>query len=738
MKTLHSRGAGARWLIAFALAVALTTPALAEVIWQSDFESKDLGGWKARGTSEKLEVVSDAHGGVGSLAVRQRTTTWQGPIRALDPAFQLGATYRISAWLKYPQGPATRTLNLSAELSFKDPAAAHQYKNLASVTVNRGEWGKIEVDYTVPADNTLASVDLYFETPYKADSQVTPDDVVDFQVDDVVVDRLGESQKLSVQEDIPRLRDVFAGELIVGTAVSPEQLLPSDPHFRLLAKHFGAIVAGNEMKPEALQPREGVFSFGVADRLVAYADLTGSRLRGHTLLWHNQTPAWFFTDPKDPNKPATKELLLQRLKTHVTTVVSHFKGQVYAWDVVNEVLSDGKGDAQGLRTGSENSQWYAIAGPEYLDVAFRAARATDPDALLTINDYNLESSPAKREAMYQLVKAMKARGVPVDVVGLQGHISLYGPSVEDFRTAIRRYASLGVKVQVTELDMSIYSGGAEGKKEPTKEILDRQARRYAELFQMFREEATAGRLDMVMFWGPSDDSTWLDNFPVPGRPDAPLLFDRKLQAKPAFWAIVDPTMVPASTLPVAKRTQAAKGTPLVDGTVDAVWTRAKAIPTEVVTQGDRAATGSFRVLWDETYLYVLAEVKDSTLDDTSPNVYEQDSVEVFVDQNNHKTEGYETDDGQFRVNFKNLVSFNGNPGAQSRFKSAAKPIAGGYLVEMAIPFTELTPRVGTVIGFDAQVNDGTAGKRTGIRNFNDSSNSGWQSTLGYGLLVLEQ
>lgn len=738
MKNLHSRGTGARWLILCALALALTSPVLAEVVWQSDFESKDLGGWKARGSSEKLEVVSDAHGGAGSLAVRQRTTTWQGPIRALDPAFQLGATYRISAWVKYPQGPATRTLNLSAELSFKDPAAAHQYKNLASVTVNRGEWGKIEVNYTVPADNTLASVDLYFETPYKADSQVTPDDVIDFQVDDVVVERLGESQKLAVQEDIPRLRDVFAGELIVGAAVSPEQLLPSDPHFRLLVKHFGAIVAGNEMKPEALQPREGVFSFTVADRLVSYADLTGSRLRGHTLLWHNQTPAWFFTDPKDPNKPATKELLLQRLKTHVTTVVSHFKGQVYAWDVVNEVFSDGKGDAQGLRTGSENSQWYAIAGAEYIDVAFRAARAADPDALLTINDYNLESSPAKREAMYQFVKGMKARGVPVDVVGLQGHISLYGPSVDDFRTAIRRYASLGVKVQVTELDMSIYSGGAEGKKEPTKEILDRQARRYAELFQMFREEAKAGRLDMVMFWGPSDDSTWLDNFPVPGRPDAPLLFDRKLQAKPAFWAIVDPTMVPASTLPVAKRTQASKGTPVVDGTVDAIWTRAKAIPTEVVTQGDRAATGSFRVLWDEAYLYVLAEVKDATLDDTSPNVYEQDSVEVFVDQNNHKTEGYETDDGQFRVNFKNLVSFNGNPGAQSRFKSVAKPVAGGYLVEMAIPFTELTPRVGTVIGFDAQVNDGTAGKRTGIRNFNDSTNSGWQSTLGYGLLVLEQ
>lgn len=725
-------------MLAGALFAVLTTPVWSEVAWQTDFESQDLSGWKARGGTEKLQIVADAHAGTGSLSISQRTTTWQGPLRPLDSSLNLGSTYRISAWVKYAKGPASRTLNLSAELAFQDPAAAHQYKNLASVTVARGEWGKVEADYTVPVDKTLASIDLYFETPYKSDSQVTAEDTIAFQIDDVIVERLGASEKLAAQEDIPRLRDVLAGELLVGTAISPEQLLPTDPHFRLLTKHFGAIVAGNEMKPEALQPREGVFSFDQADRLVAYADLTGTVVRGHTLLWHNQTPAWFFTDPKSPNKPASKELLLERLKTHVTTVVSHYKGQIYAWDVVNEVLSDGRGDAQGLRTGAENSQWYALAGADYLDVAFRAARAADPDALLTINDYNLESSPAKREAMYELVKSMKARGVPVDVVGLQGHISLYGPSVDDFRTAIRRFASLGVKVQVTELDMSIYSGGAEGKKEPTKEILDRQARRYAELFQMFREEAKAGRLDMVMFWGPSDDSTWLDNFPVPGRPDAPLLFNRKLQAKPAFWAIVDPTMVPVSKLPDAKRAGAKEGTPLVDGVIDDVWTRAVVIPAEVATQGDAAATGTFRVLWDKDYLYVLAEVKDRILDDTSPNVYEQDSVEVFVDQNNHKTEGYEADDGQYRVNFKNLATFNGNPAAQAKFHSAAKTVAGGYLVEMAIPFTAAPPSPGTVIGFDAQVNDGTAGKRTGIRNFNDSSNSGWQSTLGYGVLILDR
>jgi endo-1,4-beta-xylanase len=131
----------------------------------------------------------------------------------------------------------------------------------------------------------------------------------------------------------------------------------------------------------------------------------------------------------------------------------------------------------------------------------------------------------------------------VDVVGLQGHISLYGPSVDDFRRAIERFAALGVKVQVTELDVSVYRSPSEPRKDPTPELLADQGRRYAELFAMFRQEAAAGRLDMVVLWGTADDDTWLDNFPVMGRPDAPLLFDRNLQAKPAFWAVVDPSAV---------------------------------------------------------------------------------------------------------------------------------------------------------------------------------------------------
>lgn len=506
--------------------------------WTDDFEAGLSSAWHVRGTTESLRVVADGRGGGSCLEVTGRTATWQGPARALTSEGIPRGRFRVSAWVRYPQGPDQQTFQLSLELGYRDPDAPHAYKNLAAVTVARGEWAPVSFDVTVPPDDNLALAEVYWETPYKADNQVGPDDRVAFDLDDVSVEALPDALA-QVQDDIPRLRDVQAELFPLGAAVTPEMVDRSDPHFRLLTKHYGVIVAGNAMKPEALQPREGVFRFAQADKLVAFADQTGTRLRGHTLVWHNQTPAWFFEDPADPQKPASKEVVLQRLRDHVTTVVSHFAGEVDTWDVVNEVLSD----RSGLRTGDEGSRWYELAGPGYIDEAFRAARAADPHARLAINDYNLESDRSKQDAMVELVKGMKARGVPVDVVGLQGHISLYGPSVDDFRRAIERFAALGVKVQVTELDVSVYRSPSEPRKDPTPELLADQGRRYAELFAMFRQEAAAGRLDMVVLWGTADDDTWLDNFPVMGRPDAPLLFDRNLQAKPAFWAVVDPSAV---------------------------------------------------------------------------------------------------------------------------------------------------------------------------------------------------
>ncbi len=281
----------------------------------------------------------------------------------------------------------------------------------------------------------------------------------------------------SAQDAAPSLKAVLAGYFAVGAAVPPTFVETSDPHSALLAAQFGALVPENAMKPESLQPVEGTFRFAPADKIVRFAESNRMLVRGHTLVWHQQTPLWFFTDPADPSKPASRELLLSRMKTHIQTVLGHYRGRVAAWDVVNEVLTD----SGALRGPTDGSKWLGIIGPDYIDKAFAYAREADPSALLVINDYNLESVPAKRDAMYDLVKGMLARGVPVGGVGMQMHVSIYGPSVDEIRQAIERFASLGVKVQVTELDVSLYRG-AEAEVPIDDRLLALQARRYAELF----------------------------------------------------------------------------------------------------------------------------------------------------------------------------------------------------------------------------------------------------------------
>lgn len=336
----------------------------------------------------------------------------------------------------------------------------------------------------------------------------------------------------TTKSEIPSFQSSFPN-LPIGAAIKYSYLNPSEPHYALL-RHFGALVFENDMKQESIQPVEGYFNFKRADDLVAYAEQNGKKLRGHTLVWHNQVPAWFFQSSSDKSKPATKEELLSRMETHIRTLVGRYKGKIDSWDVVNEVVDDsGK-----LR----DSKYLQIVGSEeYIADAFRWAHETDPDAELFINDYNLEYKGPKQNYMYDLVKRLLEQGVPINGVGLQCHITIMRPRVDEIRGAIERFASLGLKVQVTELDMSVYTSSSEKKKIPDQGILMKQATRYKDLFTMFEQEAEAGRLDMVMFWGVADDGTWLNNFPVYGRADYPLLFGKDFKPKPAFWAIVDPS-----------------------------------------------------------------------------------------------------------------------------------------------------------------------------------------------------
>jgi endo-1,4-beta-xylanase len=526
-------------VLAAAFALTFVQAAFAQTaVLKSDFESGQ-DNWTYRGDKGAEETVAvsteEQHSGAASLKISKRTKTWHGAVHQLTDTLKAGTIYDISAWIKYSAGPSTGSFTVSAELDGKNKS--RDYHNLAGATVKKGEWTKLEGSLTIPDDPNLDHILVYFETQYKADNLVTPDDTVDFYVDDILVAK--RTKNIVVQDDIPALRDIVGSSFALGAAVSPDLLDASNPHRKLILKHFDAMVAGNAMKPESLEPKEGTFNFAPADKIADFASLTGMRLRGHTLVWHNQTPAWFFADSADPAKSATKEVLLAREKAYIQAVVGHYKGQVKSWDVVNEVLSDGSG----LRTGKDNSKWFDIAGADYIEKAFVWAHQADPDAELVINDYNLESSAAKREAMYALVKGLLAKKVPVNGIGIQMHISVGAPSIAEIKTTIERFAELGVKVLVTELDVSIYESSSEAYRDPSPAVLAAQAKRYADLFALFKEEAAKKRLDTVILWGSADDDSWLDDFPVRGRKNAPLLFDRDLQAKPAYWAIVDPKRV---------------------------------------------------------------------------------------------------------------------------------------------------------------------------------------------------
>lgn len=322
-------------------------------------------------------------------------------------------------------------------------------------------------------------------------------------------------------------------------------------HRKLLDKHFNSLTTENEMKFEELQPEEGVFTFEVADAMLEYARSNNMATRGHALVWHRQTPQWVFED--ENGNQASKALLLQRMKTHIGTVMTHFKGKVDAWDVVNEaVVDDGS-----LRTNQEErddqkSPWYGILGEDYIAEAFRMAREADPDSKLFYNDY-YNYLPARTDAIYKLLKGLIDKGVPIDGVGLQCHLNVTRSSdpehqshyqtIENLEKAIQRYASLGLEVHITELDLSVYVGGYPYKDHDyyipstfDSVLQAKQAERYREIFEMFRRNSDI--ISSVTFWGIADDNTWLSEFDS-GRQDFPLLFDLFHKPKPSFFSITD-------------------------------------------------------------------------------------------------------------------------------------------------------------------------------------------------------
>ncbi|MFA5293621.1 MAG: endo-1,4-beta-xylanase [Phycisphaerae bacterium] len=313
----------------------------------------------------------------------------------------------------------------------------------------------------------------------------------------------------------------------VGAAVCPDVI---KTHEQILKKHFNSVTAENHMKFTEIHPEEGKWQFEKADAIVNFAIANKMKVRGHTLLWHNQVPDWVFLDKK--GDAVSRDVLLARLKEHITGMMQRYKKEVYCWDVVNEAIED-KG-AQQLR----QTRWLDIIGHDYIVKAFEFARQANPDALLFYNEYNTTFTE-KRKKIYNLVRQLVDNGKLVDGIGMQGHWNIYEPSFDRIRDTIDFYASLGLKIQITEMDLSMFLfNDATGKyKEPTDEMNWLQQERFEGIFQIFREYRDV--ITSVTFWGVADDHTWLDNFPVKNRKDWPLLFDVNHKPKKAFAGVVN-------------------------------------------------------------------------------------------------------------------------------------------------------------------------------------------------------
>jgi endo-1,4-beta-xylanase len=510
----------------FTAASADATPV---VVKTADFEDGTTQGFTQRGTVETVaNSTTVAHAGSRSLSITGRATSWQGPQLDLLTTVQKGVKYTFSVWVRQASGAGTAPYGLSVERRVSGTAS---YDNVVrNISVSDSGWTQLTGSYTLGTDVDYLTV--YVESV---------SGTANFFIDDF---SMSYAPALPVQTNVGSLKGALASYFPnVGAAVSPAQLAGGKAD--LLKLHYNTITPGNAMKWDATESTEGTFKYTHADTIMNFAAANGMKVRGHTFVWHNQTPAWVFQDASGATMTATaanKTLLLGRLKAHIDAVAGHFEGKIYAWDVVNEVLNeDGT-----LR----NSMWYQITGLDYIRNAFTWARAADPAAILCINDYNLTVG-AKRDGMYNLVNQLKGEGIPIDCVGSQMHGNINWPTAADTTSMLEKFAPLGVTQQITEMDVSIYTDNSSSYTTITTDQLNTQATRYKAIVDVFKSHASM--ISSVTFWGVADDDSWLQSYPIT-RLDAPLLFDSQLQVKPAYWSVtglsstaVPPTSAAATT-----------------------------------------------------------------------------------------------------------------------------------------------------------------------------------------------
>ncbi len=360
----------------------------------------------------------------------------------------------------------------------------------------------------------------------------------------IIVSFILVNNSISAQSEIG-LKDALDGKFLIGTALNPRYFMGRDTDgVEIVKKHFNAIVAENSMKSEKLQPVEGQFNWERADKFVEFGVENNLTITGHTLIWHSQLPRWFCRD--ENGEDVAPDILKKRMETHIKTVVGRYKGKVKGWDVVNEAIND---------DGSfRESAFYRILGPEFIDLAFQYAHEADPDVELYYNDYSM-NKPGKREGVVKLIKHLKSKGIRIDAVGMQSHCGMNFPSIDEYVASIEAFAAIDVKLMITELDITALPRRRQGadisnnmqfqqEMNPYSEGLPDSVsvawnNRMMEFFDIYLKYSDV--IDRVTLWGVTDGDSWLNNWPMRGRTDYALLFDREYQPKPVVDLIIKKT-----------------------------------------------------------------------------------------------------------------------------------------------------------------------------------------------------
>ena len=592
------------------LSVCTDGPEPGTVVLSTGFE-EGLDGWVKRdnGTGDfSLERVdTDSHAGDYSALVSGRVSQGNGIGHDVTGLLEAGSQYEFTAWVKLANASSDR-LWLSMRVT---NGGSDTYNTLGQFTgLAGGGWHQVTAKFNAPSAEGLF---LYLETPYASGEA---GDTTDFSVDDISL----VVPVPPVVQDLTPIKSTV--DFPVGVAIDQRETLgaPSE----LLLKHFDQITPENYMKPEAWYNAEGEWAPNSAqiDSLMDFAKANDLRVYGHVLVWHSQTPAWFFQDDAGQpltNSEADKQILRDRMRTHINNVAEYLSqwgdfgadNPIKAFDVVNEVIDDSSAYSDGLR----RSEWYRILGPEYIEDAFEYADAAfnhgdhtadgvDRAVKLFINDYNTEQS-GKRARYLALVDQLIADEVPIDGIGHQFHLNLSTP-VSALQEALADASSRNLLQAVTELDVTT------GTPESTAKFID-QGYYYRDAFEIFR--SFGAQMFSVTVWGLNDARSWRDSS------GGPLVFDDGFQAKPAYYGIVEPSGE-EDPLPARLRTaNSFKGDvpATAEGAASGDW---KLLP--LLPAGENAG---FQTRWAEDHLSVYVDVADATDDDS-------DAVTVQVGDDN--------------------------------------------------------------------------------------------------------